>query len=74
MENQLFINVIGLLVKQNIGFVHQDNGIDFDYRATFDIESIYAVGSEVYLFFKDKQSVLLDDLEQIRAYSPFKIS
>ena len=74
MENQLFINVIGLLVKQNIGFVHQDNGIDFDYRTTFDIESIYAVGSEVYLFFKDKQSVLLHDLEQIRAYSPFKIS
>ena len=55
MENQLFIKVMGLLVERNMGFVYQNNIVEFDYREQCEVESIHAVDSKVYMFFKDKK-------------------
>lgn len=74
MENQLFIKVMGLLVERNMGFVYQNNVVEFDYREQCEVESIHAVDSEVYVFFKDRKSIILQDMEQIRQYAPFKMN
>ncbi len=54
MENQLFIKVMGLLVERNMGFVYQNNVVEFDYGEQCEVESIQDVDSEVYVFFKDR--------------------
>ena len=74
MENQLFIKVMGILVERNIGFVYQNNVVEFDYREQCEVESIHAVASEVYVFFKDRKSIILQSMEQIRQYTPFKMN
>lgn len=46
---------MGLLVERNMGFVYQNNVVEFDYRERCEVESIHAVDSEVYVFFKDRK-------------------